>query len=181
MKKSLIIIDVQNDYFEQGKMELYQPQKALEKILKLREHFRQQQLPVFYIQHVNIRKNATFFLPESHGVALHPQLLPLASQNEFIILKNHPNSFWQTDLHQQLQQQSIQQLVICGMMTHMCIDSTTRCAAELGYHPILIADGCTTRDQDFNSTLTKASDVQNSFLAALTAFAKVQSAEQFIH
>ncbi|WP_239351209.1 cysteine hydrolase family protein [Snodgrassella communis] len=181
MKQSLIIIYVQNDYFEQGKMELYQPQRALEKILKLREHFRQHQLPVFYIQHINIRKNATFFLPESHGVSLHPQLLPLASQNEFIILKNHPNSFWQTDMHQQLQQQSIEQLVICGMMTHMCIDSTTSYAAELGYHPILIADGCTTRDQEFNGTLTKASDVQNSFLAALTTFAKVQSAEQFIH
>ncbi|PIT25272.1 isochorismatase [Snodgrassella alvi] len=181
MKQALIIIDVQNDYFEQGKMELYKPQQTLEKILKLRQHFRLNQLPVFYIQHFNTKKGATFFLPESHGVALHPQLLPIASHTEFIIPKSHPNSFWQTNLNQQIKQQSIEQLVICGMMTHMCVDSTTRCAAELGYQPILIADACATRSLEFNGTITQAPDVQNSFLTALTSFAKVQSLQQFTH
>lgn len=61
MKQALIIIDVQNDYFSEGKMELYQPQLALEKILKVREYFRNQQLPVYYIQHINSNPGATFF------------------------------------------------------------------------------------------------------------------------
>jgi nicotinamidase-related amidase len=67
------------------------------------------------------------------------------------------------------------------MMTHMCVDSTTRCAAELGYQPILIADACATRSLEFNGTITQAPDVQNSFLTALTSFAKVQSLQQFTH
>ncbi|WP_280517410.1 cysteine hydrolase family protein [Snodgrassella alvi] len=60
MKQALIIIDVQNDYFSEGKMELYQPQLALKKILKVREYFRNQQLPVYYIQHINNKPGATF-------------------------------------------------------------------------------------------------------------------------
>ena len=103
MKQALIIIDVQNDYFSEGKMELYQPQLALEKILKVREYFRNQQLPVYYIQHINNKPGATFFQPDSRGAELHHQLLPIADTNEFIIHKSYPNSFLQTTLHEHLQ------------------------------------------------------------------------------
>lgn len=64
--------------------------------------------------------------------------------------------FSTTDLHQKLQQHSVKQLVICGMMSHMCVDSTTRCANELGYQPILIHDACTTRDLEFNDEIIPA-------------------------
>lgn len=180
MKQALIIIDVQNDYFSEGKMELYQPQLALEKILKVREYFRNQQLPVYYIQHINSNPGATFFQPDSHGIELHHQLLPIADTNEFIIHKSYPNSFLQTTLHEHLQQQNIEQLVICGMMTHMCVDSTTRQAVEFGYQPIVIADACATMNLEFNSNIISATNVQNSFLAALNYLATVRSAEQFL-
>ena len=181
MKQALLIIDVQNDYFPQGKMALHQPQMALENILRLRQQFRRLQLPIFYIQHINIRNNATFFLPDSHGVELHPQLLPISTQTEWIIRKNFPNSFVQTDLLTQLQKQAVEQLVICGMMTHMCIDSTTRQAAELNFQPILIADACATRDLELNGETIPAKTVQHSFIAALSFFADIQFASQFLN
>lgn len=66
------------------------------------------------------------------------------------------------------------------MMTHMCVDSTTRQAVEFGYQPIVIADACATLSLEFNSTIISATNVQNSFLAALNYLATVQSAEQFL-
>ena len=62
MKQALIIIDVQNDYFKNGKMELDHPEKALENINRLENKFIELNLPIIYIQHINYRKNATFFL-----------------------------------------------------------------------------------------------------------------------
>lgn len=180
MKQALLIIDVQNDYFPQGKMALHQPQMALENILRLREQFHQQQLPIFYIQHINIRKNATFFLPDSYGSELHPHLLSVSKQKEWIIRKNFPNSFLQTSLLAQLQKQNVEQLVICGMMTHLCIDSTTRQATELGFQPILIADACATRNLELNSQNIPATAVQHSFIAALSFFAHIQSTSEFL-
>lgn len=67
MKKALLIIDVQNNYFSNGKCELYKSEEALNTIKKLLESFRKQNLPVFYIQHVSATQ-ATFFIPETDGV-----------------------------------------------------------------------------------------------------------------
>jgi nicotinamidase-related amidase len=61
-------------------------------------------------------------------------------------------------------------LVVCGMQTHMCVDSTVRAAKDLGFNIILIGDACATRDQRINGLTVKAQDVQNSFLAALGYF-----------
>lgn len=180
MQQALIIIDVQNDYFPQGNMELNQAEQALQQVLTLRDHFRQQQLPIFYILHTNLDPAATFFRPNTQGEALHPQLLPLQSEQEKIVPKNYPNSFFKTDLQQQLAHHNIKQLIICGMMSHMCVDSTTRCAAELGYQPILIDDACTTRDLTFKNNIIPANQVHNSFMAALARFAQIQSTQEFI-
>ena len=172
MKQALLIIDVQNDYFVGGKKPLFEPEKALTSIINWQTEFRQKQLPIFYIQHIKQDKNADFFAKDSDGAKLHGQLLPM-QENECLITKSFPNSFWKTDLQQKLQQQNVEQLVIVGMMTHMCIDSTVRHAAELGYQPIVIANGCATSDLVLFDHVVSAKDVQTAFLASLTNFAKV--------
>ena len=87
---------------------------------------------------------------------------------------------FQTDLKQQLDQLKVGKLMITGMMTHMCIDSGTRAAKELGYQPILIADATATRDLNHNGKTVKAEDVQTAFLAALGMFASVQNTAEFL-
>jgi nicotinamidase-related amidase len=62
--------------------------------------------------------------------------------DEVGITKNFPNSFRETGLHAQLQKQEIKNVVICGAMSHMCIDTTTRAAFDLGYQSIVISDAC---------------------------------------
>lgn len=180
MKQGLVIIDVQNDYFPQGKFTLVDTERVLNNILTIQKYFSENGLPIFYIQHIKLDPNAAFFAKGSHGADIHPDLLASSNQYKQIIQKSYPNSFFQTDLQQKLQQQNVKQLVICGMMSHMCIDSTTRCASELGYQPILIDDACTTRDLEFNGEWIPAKTVHNSFMSALMNFAFVISCEQFI-
>ena len=154
-------------------------EQALQNTLKLQNYFRQKQLPIIYIQHINPDPNAVFFVNNSFGSQLHAKLLPIKS-NEMIIQKAYPNSFYQTQLQEKLERLGIIQLVICGMMSHMCVDSTTRCAFELNYQPILIHDACTTRDLDFNGNIIPSQDVHNSFMSALMRFSKIMSCEAFI-
>ena len=78
--------------------------------------------------------------------------------------------------------QDITDLVICGMMTHMCVDATTRAAKDFGFNCIVIGDSCATKDLEIHGQKVKAKDVQNSFLAALDYFyAEVITTELFLH
>ena len=95
--------------------------------------------------------------------------------------KHYPNSFRETDLLNALKNAGVDNVVICGAMSHMCIDATTRAAADLGFQCTLIHDACATRNLDFGSQKVLAEDVHASFMAALSAaYAKVISCNDFI-
>lgn len=164
MKKALLIIDVQNDYFPNGTCPLCEPEAALNVIKSLLTYFREHKLPVFYIQHV-ADMQASFFVPESEGVQIHNDIKPL--NTEIVIEKHYPNSFYATSLRYELVKNEITDLVICGMMTHMCIDTTVRAAKDYGYNLTLISDGCATKDLEWCGVTIPAHTVQNTFMAAL--------------
>ena len=177
MKQALLIIDVQNDYFKNGKMELVGPDQALEKIKQLEQYFSEKNLPIIYVQHINLPQ-ASFFQENTDGVLLHPELN--IHDAALIVIKHYPNSFLETNLDELLKAHQIEQLVITGMMTHICIDSGTRAAKERGYQPILIGDATATRDLSYDGKTVKAEEVQTAFLAALSMFAPVQSTSDFL-
>ena len=177
MKQALLVIDVQNDYFKGGAMPLVNPEQALTHIHQLEQYFSAKELPIIYIQHIN-PSEARFFRVHTEGAALHSHLH--LKENSIIIQKTRPNSFLNTSLEETLKQLGVEQLVITGMMTHMCIDSSTRAAAELGYQPILVADATATRDLQFAGQITAAAEVQIAFLAALSNFAKILNRQAFI-
>jgi nicotinamidase-related amidase len=180
MKPTLLLIDIQNDYFPGGNMELVKMNQAMSNAQKLLFHFRINNCPVIFIQHLAIRPNASFFVPETTGVKIHELVCPLP--NETVITKNFPNSFRNTSLQQHLQTLQTSDLVICGAMSHMCIDTTTRAAADLGYSCTLISDACATRDLVFDGRKVKAAEVQVAYMAALDGtFAKVISTKQFLN
>jgi nicotinamidase-related amidase len=179
MKTGLLIVDMQNDYFPGGKMELVEINEAGLKAQKLLRFFRENEWPIFHIQHVALQGQATFFLPETTGVLIHERVKPLPG--EVIITKHFPNSFRETKLTEALDKAKIERLVICGAMSHMCIDATTRAAADLGYECVVIHDACATRDLLFGEQVIPASQVHGSFMAALgSAYAKVWSLQEFI-
>ena len=177
MAEVLLIIDIQNDYFYGGRMELVGAQAAATVAADVLARFRTAALPVVHIQHENIRPGSTFFLPGTNGLEIHPWVAP--QPGEVVITKNFPNSFRDTNLLEVLQQLSATRLTICGMMTHMCIDTGVRAAFDLGFACQLVADACATRDLAFGGRTVAAADVQTAYLAALGAvFARVAPAAQ---
>ncbi len=179
MKIALLLIDVQNDYFPGGKMELEGMKQASDNAAALLSEFRQRQLPVVHIQHIAAQPDATFFLPDTPGADIHQSVAPLAS--ETVIRKNYPNSFRNTTLLAHLKEQQISHLVIAGMMTHMCIDSSTRAACDLEFSIKLASDACATRALTFADVHISASDVQNTYLASLNgSFAEVLSTQKIM-
>lgn len=179
MKTALLVIDVQNDYFPGGRMELHASSAALANISQVIAKFRADHMPVLYIQHIAIKKEATFFIAGTTGIDIHPAITPAPGDKIFV--KHYPNSFRNTGLFEYCQQNQITALVITGMMTHMCVDTTTRAAFDLGFTSTLLADCCATRDLQYQTNTVSAADVQNAYLAALDkTFAQVITTQQYL-
>ena len=179
MKEALIIIDIQNDYFEGGANPLENSLLASLNAKMLLEYFRKNNLPIVHIQHIANREGATFFVPNTKGVEIHENVKPIAGEK--VITKHYPNSFRETELQSYLQSLHIDTLVICGMMTSMCVDATTRAAKDLGYECIVIGNACAAPNLTINDEAVKAEDVHNAFLAALNYYySTVLTADQYL-
>src|SRR4249919_1623587 len=135
-------------------MELVASAQAAAQASRLLNDFRRKSLPVFHIQHLATRAGATFFIPGTAGASIHDSVSP--SADEPVITKHFPNSFRGTGLLAALRASSVTNLVIAGMMTHMCVDSTVRAAADLGFSCSLAHDACATKDLSFNGDLVGA-------------------------
>ncbi len=166
MKNCLLVIDLQNDYFPGGAMELVGIVPAAANACILLDRFRKAGQPVIHIQHISIQPGATFFLPGSEGAQISPLLTPRPTES--LIVKHYPNSFRDTTLLQTLRNKGIDTLTICGAMTHMCIDATTRAAFDLGFNCTVAEDACATRDLEFNGATVPSSQVHAAFMAALS-------------
>jgi nicotinamidase-related amidase len=165
---ALLIIDIQNDYFPGGPMELEGADAAAAQAARALARFREKGRPIFHVRHLSVRPGSTFFLPGTLGAEIHTSVRPLPG--ETVIEKNFPNSFRKTNLQEQLEGIQVKNLVVAGMMTHMCVDATVRQAADLGYKLTLLADACATRAQKFADETVPARQVHTAFLAALNGF-----------
>lgn len=179
MKKALILIDIQNDYFPGGRFELNQPDAAAQNAQRVLAYFRKKGLPIFHVQHINMNPGAPFFIADTVGVNIHTLVLPFPGER--VIVKNTPDSFFNTDLLPLLNELGIEQLVICGMMSHMCVDTTVRSAKRLGFAIELLSDACATRDLLWENAPIPAELVHAAFMAALqNTFADVKDTMTFL-
>lgn len=177
MSTALLLVDIQNDYFPDGAMSLVNSVEAGKNAGLLLEKFRSKQLPIIHIQHVSLHQGATFFLPNTHGVEIHNCVQP--TDHEPIFVKHYPNSFRETGLLQYTKDHDIRHFVIAGMMTHMCIDTTTRAGFDLGFTFTLAHDACATKNLTLHGQTTPAEQVHHAFVAALDyIFAQAQSTEK---
>ncbi len=164
MREALLIIDVQNDYFPGGANELFHPYEAEKRIQELIAESRACGRPVVYIQHFN-SPDDSFFLEGTFGAEISERIRPQAGDK--VIVKRWPNSFLETELDAYLKSLQVDTLSICGMMTHMCVDTTVRAAMDYGYQVRLVADACATMDLTLNGQIIPAETVQKAFIAAL--------------
>lgn len=179
MKKALLLIDIQNDYFVGGSNALFKPESAATQAQRLLTQFRENGESIVHIQHIANRPTASFFLPNTRGAEIHESVKPLSTEK--VIVKHLPNSFRETELLEYLRHEGIEHLIICGMMTHMCIDATTRAAKDLGFECTLVGDACATKSLEIGGESVAAEEVQKSFLAALNYFyASVTTADAYL-
>jgi nicotinamidase-related amidase len=177
MKRALVIVDIQNDYFPGGKMELVGMEAASQKAQRVLELFRTKDIPIFHIQHISNWQGATFFLPGTDGAEIHESVTP--KSGEPVIQKHFPNCFRTTSLREQLSDVGIEEITFCGAMSHMCIDTSVRAAFDLGFRCILVSDACATRNLEFGGITIEASQVHAAFMSALSApFAHVIEAKK---
>ena len=173
--KALLLIDIQNDYFPGGRMELEGSEEAGRAAGTLLAAFRERGLPVFHVRHISTRPDAGFFLPDTEGSLIHRSVEPL--EGEPVVIKHFPNSFRETTLLGLLRERGISELVVAGMMTHMCVDTTVRAACDLGFACTLAHDACAGRALSFAGRTVSARDVHTAYMAALNRiFARVADA-----
>lgn len=179
-KSALIVVDIQNDYFPGGKWPLVGVDAAADNAALIINATRDAGDLVVHIRHEFTSDDAPFFTPNSEGAKLHPKVLN--QPNEPVVLKHFVNSFRETELKQILDQHGIEELVVVGAMSHMCVDGITRAAADMGYKVKVIHDACASRDLAFNGITVPAAHVHAAFMAALGfAYAEVISTQELLN
>lgn len=141
----LLVIDIQNEYFPGGKMVIPDGMKALNNSKKLVEFAHQKGIPVWFVHHVGA-KGGPLFAEGSVFAEFHKDLQP--TKDDRIITKATPSAFVGTDLEQQLKAKGIKQLIVTGLMTHMCVSTTSRDAVPKGFSVIIPEDATATRSID---------------------------------
>jgi nicotinamidase-related amidase len=163
--RALVLVDIQKDYFSGGAHPLEGPEAAATAAGRLLEAFRNAGEPVVHVRHLWDEEEATFMRPGTAGIEIHPAVAPL--DGETVIEKAHPNSFLETPLEEHLRSVGANELVVCGMMTSMCVDATVRAAVDLGFDTTVAHDACATCELEFGDRVIPAGSVHAAFLAAL--------------
>jgi nicotinamidase-related amidase len=179
MKTALLLIDIQNDYFPGGKMELEGSIQASVAAARLLAAFRKNSWAIYHVQHLNQRPNAPFFVPDTPGIAIHSSVQPVLG--EPVVVKHYPNSFRDTELLESFKTENISSLLICGMMSHMCVDATVRAAFDFGFNCIVAHDACATTKLSFNNVIVPASQVHAAYMSALGAvYAQIKGVDELM-
>lgn len=153
-KTALLIIDVQEFYFPGGRMLLENPEIAGMNAGLLLDHFRKSEMLVYHVRHN--------FEP---GGNIHPYVKPMG--DETIISKDQVNAFVDTELLEMMHRDSVEQVVICGMQTHMCVEAAVRAAHDYGFSCLLVSDACATRALQYEEHIIPAKNVHFSTLNSL--------------
>jgi nicotinamidase-related amidase len=178
-KIALIIVDLQNDYFQGGKWELEGTEAATQNAAKLLKYFRDNQLSIVHVRHEFPTNDAPFFVPNSEGAKVHSSVREL--DGEPVIIKHQINSFRDTKLKETLDDLNVDSVLICGAMSHMCIDAITRAGHDYGFKCHVAHDACATLSLEFNGIKVPAAQVHAAFMAALGfAYADVASTDEIL-
>ena len=176
-KRAVLVVDLQNEYWPDGNYPLKDIEAAAANAARVMDHARGRGDLVVNIRHE--MPGGPIFVPGSKGVDINAAVLPQG--DEPVITKNFPNSFRNTDLKDRLHGNGVEEVVVVGAMSHMCIDATTRAAHDLGFRTVTVHDACATRDVDFNGATTPAAQVQTAIMHALAfLYGEVVSTDELL-
>ncbi len=178
-RPALLLIDIQNDYFPGGNWEVHEMEAAAIQAADALKAARAAGAPVIHIRHEASNPAVPFFQPGTTGAEVHETVAP--APGEPVILKHRPNAFLGTDLANLLADLAPDRLLIAGAMSQMCIDATTRAAADLGHQVTVLHDACAAKAQSFGGTDVPAPQVHAAIMAALGGtYAEVLTSHEVI-
>ncbi len=178
MQSGLVVVDLQNEYLPDGKLPLTGIDAAVANAIRVIRHARATGIPVFHIRHESAEQ-APIFAKGSAGAEIQPAVAPEGA--EPVIVKKHINAFRETDLKQQLEAAGVQQVVVIGAMSHMCIDAVVRAAADMGYPVTVLHDACATLDLTFRGVTVPAAQTHAAMMAAFEfGYASVKSVDEYL-
>ena len=165
MKKALLVIDVQNDYFPEGQFPLWNTENTLKNIQAAQNKAQAQNSLVVHIQHIAdpALGLSPFFNAGTVGAEIHPELLQSAPDAP-VVQKHFADSFEQTELASILADHQIEELFICGMMTQNCVSHTAISKAAEKYKVTILTDCCTTVDEMIHNIALHAVSTRVSLL-----------------
>lgn len=178
MKRALLVIDVQNEYFT-GKLPISYPQNSLERITRVMDAAEQAKIPIVMVQHSASRPDSATFRRESQAWELHPEV---AGRSYDILIEKHlPGSFTNTQLETWLREHEIDSVVVSGYMTQMCCDTTARQAMHLGFGVEFLSDATGTLAFTNNAGKVSAEELHQAVLVTQQAgFSEVLPTEEWI-
>lgn len=173
---ALLIIDVQLGIFmrkEYDGMAVYQEEAFLANLQSLIAKARAAKAPIIYIQHMYkdfplMEKGQTLW-------TVHPAIAPQAG--DIVVEKKHADAFYESDLEKVLRGLGAKRLIITGLQTAYCVDTTCRRAHSLGFDNILVSDGHSTLDSDIltaSQIIAHHNEVLGSQFAVTMEAAKVE-------
>lgn len=162
-KRAILVVDLQNEYWPTGNFPLVGIEAAAANAARVIAKARVKGDLVVHIRHE--MPGGPIFVAGTEGARINEAVLP--RDDEPVITKNFPNSFRDTGLDELLKEQGVEDVVVIGAMSHMCVDATTRAANDLGYGTVTIHDACATRDLEFAGVTTPAAQVHAALMAAL--------------
>jgi len=178
-KKGLVLVDIQNDYFPGGGMTLHKTEEASKNAAKVLEYFRKNNLPVVHVAHEFPPSSFGWLEKGTKGAEIHKSVAPLPGEK--IIIKNAVNSFKDTPLQETLKGLGVDELVVVGAMSHVCIDAAVRQASDFGYKCTVPEDACTCPDVNWSGKTVKAEQVHATIMGALSFYANVTSTSAVIN
>ncbi len=168
MSKALLVVDMQNMPFiwkEYGGKTLFNEDIVLKNTKELIESARINDVKIFYIM---FTENENSMRKEGSDLWLvHKELSP--KESDEIIVKYYADSFYRTDLEEKLKNDRIKDIVICGLQTEFCIDTSVKSAFSKGFNIELAKDCHTT----FDSDVLKAKDIIDHHNLSLKQFCQL--------
>jgi nicotinamidase-related amidase len=140
---ALLVIDVQVNMFAEPDP-VYRGNELLTCIRSLLEKARSAQVPIIYVQHGSERRGHPLEIGTA-GWHIHPAIVP--QEGDIIVQKRMPDAFYATTLQQELQALGVNNVILTGIQTELCVDTTCRRACSLDYDVTLVEDAHSTWDR----------------------------------
>ncbi len=178
---TLVVIDVQKGLRDEEYYGGHRCTPDLEQnITMLLNSFRKAHLPIIHVKHDSISPSSPLH-PSKAGNEVEDYAKPLTTNNEPLLHKSVNSGFIGTDLEKRLRAQNTSTLVIVGLTTNHCCETTARMAGNLGFNVLFVRDATATFDRHFEGKTIAANDVHFNTLANLNEeFATIVTSKEVL-